>query len=81
KGYGFINNHTPEIAMAVKKDFRNIGLGTKLLLTLMNKIKSDGYSAVSLSVDKRNRAVNLYKRVGFAIVEDPENDFIMTKQL
>ena len=79
KGYGFIDEKTPEISMAVKKQYRNKGIGNKLMLKILDKIKSKGYNSISLSVDKRNKAVNFYKRFGFEIFKDLETLYIMKK--
>ncbi len=37
-GYGFINEEIPELAMALKKEYRNKGLGTMLLTKLIDDI-------------------------------------------
>jgi ribosomal protein S18 acetylase RimI-like enzyme len=40
-----------------------------------------GYSKISLSVDKANRAVTLYKRLGFKVIKEQETDLLMGKVL
>src|SRR5262245_11957150 len=35
RGYGYINDLTPELAMAVLPDYRNRGVGTQLLAVLL----------------------------------------------
>ncbi len=79
KGYGFIDEKTPEISMAVKRQYRNKGIGTKLMLSIIDKIKKQGYNAISLSVDKKNRALDLYNRFGFEIFEELETSYTMRK--
>jgi len=81
KGYGFIDINTPEISMAVNKKYRNQGIGTAMMAELLDLTREKGFKNLSLSVDKRNRAVNLYKRFGFIIVDEPGTDYIMKKEL
>ena len=66
KGYGYVDDDTPEIAMAVEKAFRNQGIGFALLETLFCQLRKDGVKSVSLSVSLANPARNLYKRLGFS---------------
>lgn len=81
KGYGFIDVNTPEMSMAVNKKYRNQGIGTAMMTEFLNLACEKGFKNLSLSVDKRNRAVNLYKRSGFYIVDEPGEDYIMRKEL
>ena len=80
-GFGYFDDSTPELGMAVKPDYRNKGIGCMLLIRFFREMEKRGYKKISLSVDKRNRAVNLYKRTGFQIVKENESDFIMVKHL
>jgi ribosomal protein S18 acetylase RimI-like enzyme len=68
-GYGFINPQTPEISIAFHPDFRNQGLGSQLLMQLLQQAASAGFRAISLSVDTRNPALRLYERIGFFELE------------
>ncbi len=65
KGYGFVDTHTPELSMAVDFPHRNSGIGAILLKEMLEKSKKKGYKQVSLSVDKRNFAYQLYLKFGF----------------
>ena len=80
-GYGFIDENTPEISMAVKEKFRNQGIGSKLLDEISKMYFSKGIKSISLSVDKRNRAKSLYIRKGFIIAKDKGADITMKKVL
>lgn len=51
--YGHIDNNTPSIAMSVYKEYRRLGIGTALLKQLLSLLKSNGFSTVSLSVQKQ----------------------------
>jgi ribosomal protein S18 acetylase RimI-like enzyme len=77
KGYGYVDEHTPELAISVQKEFRGKGIGTALLIKLLDLLQSKGYSQVSLSVQKENPAADLYKRVGFTTLEEKGDDYLM----
>ena len=80
-GYGFIDEKTPEISMAVKDEFRNQRIGTKLIDEITMIYSSRGIKSVSLSVDKRNRAKSLYEKKGFIVVADKGTAVTMEKIL
>lgn len=65
KGYGYINDTTPELSIAVLPEYRNQGIGNQLIICLLEAAKVSGYAAISLSVDPHNPAVRLYQRLGF----------------
>jgi ribosomal protein S18 acetylase RimI-like enzyme len=72
------------LAIAVFKEYRHLGIGTGLMnnlidLTLTNGIR--GYKQISLSVDKANYAVKMYKNLGFEIIEEREHDYLMVLKL
>jgi GNAT superfamily N-acetyltransferase len=64
-GYGFVDESTPELSVAVRPDFRNKGIGSLLVARLLQ-----GVDAASLSCDPANPALRLYIRLGFALLED-----------
>lgn len=65
-GYGFVDEQTPEISMAVKASYRGQGIGGQLIEHIINHYKTMGVKALSLSVDKENKAKHLYERKGFS---------------
>jgi ribosomal protein S18 acetylase RimI-like enzyme len=81
RGYGFIDSNTPEVSMAVKENYRNKGIGTKLMNQLYILADEKGFETLSLSVDKRNRAAGFYIRIGFEIVGDVGTAYTMKKIL
>jgi GNAT superfamily N-acetyltransferase len=81
KGYGFVDNETPELSMAINPDFRNQGFGTQLLEKMLLKLQESGYKKVSLSVDKRNFAYQLYQKLGFQEHQIEGNTVVMVKVL
>jgi ribosomal protein S18 acetylase RimI-like enzyme len=80
KGYGYVNDETPELVMAVMPEYRGRGIGTVLLEHLFEKAKAT-YKSVSLSVWKVNPAFRLYQRFGFEVVEELEDEVVMLKKL
>ena len=72
--FGFVDENTPDMAIAVKAEYRGIGIGTELLKNLIITIKKNGFNAISLSVEGRNPALRLYKRLGFEIIKHEEGE-------
>ena len=71
-GEGFVDEHTPELAIAVVADRRGEGIGVRLLDAAVERARSDGYARLSLSVDADNPARRLYAREGW-IEHEPED--------
>ncbi|WP_418489712.1 GNAT family N-acetyltransferase [Frisingicoccus sp.] len=79
--YGHIDNDTPSLAMSVSKEYRGLGIGSSLLKELLSALKSVGYSKISLSVQKANFAVKMYKQAGFTVVDENSEEYIMVVNL
>jgi len=62
-GFGFVDEATPELTIAVVPSRRGKGAGQELLEALLERARADGYTAVSLSTDPRQ--VSWYERFGF----------------
>ena len=75
--YGHIDDDTPSFAISLYKEYRNKGIGTKLMEQMLKLLKNKGYSKASLAVQKANYAVKMYKKVGFEIVDENEEEYIM----
>jgi len=81
-GYGFVDEQVPELAVAVVPSARGKGVGSALLGSLLDRARSDGYSAVSLSVDRHNEgAIALYEHYGFGQVEETPESFTLRADL
>jgi ribosomal protein S18 acetylase RimI-like enzyme len=76
KGYGYIDDHTPELSIAVLPSYRGKGIGSMLLREIIKAVKNK-YKALSLSVATANPAVALYKRFGFTIVSEMNETLTM----
>ena len=79
--YGHINENTPSLAMSVLKAYRGMGIGTSLLEQMMSTEKAAGYAKLSLSVQKDNYAVKLYRKAGFTTVSETDEEYIMVVDL
>jgi GNAT superfamily N-acetyltransferase len=64
-GFGFVDEETPELSIAVVPSRRHHGYGSQLLGALLDKARQAGHPAISLSVDRDNPAIALYEKVGF----------------
>ena len=75
--YGHIDDSTPSLAISLYKDCRGRGLGTELMRAIISLLADKGFERVSLAVQKANYAVKLYRKVGFEVVGENEEEFIM----
>lgn len=70
-GYGFVDAHTPELVLGVKKAFRNQGIATMLMQQLFIEV-ARSFSQMSLCVRTTNPVIALYERLGFEKIEGSE---------
>lgn len=77
RGYGSIHNDVPEFAISLFKDFRGSGIGTALMKSMLEHLNNKGYKEVSLAVQKDNYALRMYQKVGFRIVGENEEEYLM----
>ncbi len=75
--YGHIDDSTPSLAISLVKEYRNKGIGTSLMKEMLKLLQQKYYKRVSLSVQKANCAVSMYKKLGFRIFEENELEYIM----
>ena len=81
KGYGNIDDQTPEFVISLLKEYRNQGIGTLLMQKMIEHLKKRGYAQTSLSVQKKNYAARMYQKLGFEIIRENEEDYIMVLKL
>ena len=79
-GYGFVDEATPELVIALLPAYRGQGIGTALMARLMAAAQGR-YPAISLSVWPANPAYRLYLRLGFEVVEEKGSAVTMVKNL
>ena len=63
KGY---SSHMGGVAIGIKKNGRNVGIGTQLMKFLISQAKTMGLKILTLEVDATNkRAIHVYEKMGF----------------
>lgn len=80
RGYGYVDDETPELGMAVLAGYRGRGIGSDLLGRLLESAAAV-YRSVCLSVSADNPAVRLYERAGFVRVRECGDSLTMVKRL
>lgn len=66
--------------MCRKEWSRRPGIGTLLMKTMLTALEGKGYPKVSLSVQKENYAVTWYRKLGFEVVRETTEEYIMVKE-
>lgn len=79
--YGHIDNATPSLAISLYKEYRGLSIGTAMMKDILHLLQAQGYKQVSLSVQKANYATKLYQKVGFEIIRENEEEYIMVHYL
>ena len=77
KGFGHIDAETPEFAISLYQAHRGKGIGTELMRRMLRELDARGYKKTSLAVQKDNYAVRMYQRVGFSIVKETDEEYLM----
>jgi ribosomal protein S18 acetylase RimI-like enzyme len=80
RGFGYVDDTTPELSVAVLPEYRGQGIGTRLLTWLL-QVAAEHQPAVSLSVAAENPALRLYRRLGFDVVGTSGTSLTMKKTL
>jgi len=81
KGFGNLDAQTPEFAISLDKAHRGKGIGTQLMKQMLDLLRENGYKRASLSVQKENYAIDVYRKVGFSILDENAEDYIMVCDL
>jgi len=80
-GYGFVDEDTPELTIAIVPSRRGKGLGEQLLAALLDEARAQDRSEISLSVEPDNPAIRLYEQHGFARVGERAGALVMRATL
>jgi ribosomal protein S18 acetylase RimI-like enzyme len=75
RGYGYVDDDTPELTVAVKREWRGRGVATALCRRLFEVVPR-----MSLSSDVRNPAIGLYQRLGFEAVSRDDDSVTMLRR-
>lgn len=79
--YGHIDDNTPSLAISLYSEYRGQGIGSQLMVKMLESLKWQGYPQVSLSVQKENYAVNMYENLGFRMIRKNEQEDTMLCEL
>ena len=79
--YGHVDDDTPSFAISLYKEYRGQGIGTRMMREMLALLKEKGYKQASLAVQKANYAVRMYEKVGFKIVDENDEEYIMVCEL
>lgn len=79
--YGHIDNETPSLAISLYPAYRGQGIGTALMRAMLTKLAERGYARVSLSVQKANYALRMYRGLGFVTVREDAEEAVMVCEL
>ena len=75
--YGHIDDDTPSFAISLYPEYRGLGYGTALMKAMLAKLKESGFRQASLSVQKANYAAKMYRRLGFEVIDENDEEYIM----
>lgn len=78
-GYGYVDEETPELTIAVVPEWRGRGVGTRLMEELLARAATS-FPAVGLSCDPANPAMRLYERLGFVAVGESGTSITMLRR-
>jgi GNAT superfamily N-acetyltransferase len=78
-GFGFVDEATPELTVAVVPSRRGKGAGAELLQALLARAREDGFTAVSLSAPEGQ--TSFYENYGFEVVEKTPQAMTMLARL
>jgi ribosomal protein S18 acetylase RimI-like enzyme len=79
RGFGYVDETTPELSIAILPEYRGQGVGSKLMAHLFEKAQSR-YRAICLSVSPDNPAKRLYQRLGFEVIEENRSSLTLVKR-
>ena len=79
--YGHIDDETPSFAISIYEEYRNFGIGTALMKAMLQFLREKRYKQTSLSVQKANYAVNMYRKAGFEVVGENKEEYVMLCKL
>lgn len=71
-GLAYIDDETPELAIGVSPEQRGQGIGTRLLVKLLQEARKCSHGAVALSCRTDNFVMKMYERAGFHRVDGME---------
>ncbi|HEU4943212.1 MAG TPA: GNAT family N-acetyltransferase [Gaiellaceae bacterium] len=80
-GFGFVDEQTPEVAIAVVPSRRGRGIGSELLDALVDVAREQSFGALSLSVADDSPAMHMFEHQGFEKAEKTDGSWTMRLNL
>ena len=68
-GFGYVDDTTPQLGIAVMPGFQRRGLGRRLMVEALAAARAEGIRQIALTVHPENPARYLYESCGFRTVE------------
>jgi GNAT superfamily N-acetyltransferase len=77
-GDGYVDDATPELAIAVREGHRGAGIGRRLILALHDRARAAGIARMALSSEQDNVARELYRSLGYVEIapDDPKDRMV-----
>jgi GNAT superfamily N-acetyltransferase len=79
KGYGYVSPAIPELSIALLPEYRNQGLGTRMIQKVISMAQLR-FPGLSLSVVEISPARRLYERLGFRKVGQVMDSLVMLQE-
>jgi GNAT superfamily N-acetyltransferase len=80
-GYAFLDAETPEVTAVVVPTRQGQGIGAKLLGSLVERAKAEGYPALSVSVRRDHADAPLFSEQGFEQVREEGETLTLRRSL
>jgi ribosomal protein S18 acetylase RimI-like enzyme len=78
----YSSTYPAHLHIDILPEYQRMGLGTRLMDTLVNHLKSKGIPGLMLSVSTDNeKGVRFYKKYGFKVLEQTETETVMGVEL
>jgi GNAT superfamily N-acetyltransferase len=81
RGYGYVDDETPEMTIVVVPTRQHEGIGTQLANALLARAKTDGYAAISVSVERGDPDEQHFKSVGFEQLREDGKTLTLRRSL
>lgn len=79
--YGSIDDYIVELAISLDRDFRGYGIRIDMMRRMLHDLVHGGYRKVSLMIQKDNYALKVHLKIGFEIVDENDDEYIMIHHL
>jgi GNAT superfamily N-acetyltransferase len=76
-GFGYVDEQTPEVSIAVVPSRRGHGIGSELLDALIGWATEQGFDGLSLSVADESPAMHVFEKQGFEKVQQTDGSWTM----